>query len=196
MGGGEEKDPAIHLSPVLGEIFAALDPERRVRILDLGSALQANLEFYSKIASGVRIVPLLRDDGLEGLRRLDGDAFAARLDQLLPVDGDGFDLILMWDLLNYLGDEQPSRLAHHLSAVADADARIHAMITTGETMPSEPSRYELLEDGRLVYRPVTERSTAAPNPPAALVERWLDPFRVEHSVLLRHGVREFIATHG
>jgi hypothetical protein len=184
---------AVHDSPALAEIFAALDPDQPVRVLDLGPAIQANLDYYSTIGSGVRIVPLVRDDGLEGLQQLDADAFAAKLNRLLPVGGDGFGLVLMWDLLNYLDDEQPSLLAHHLAAVALDSARIHAMIFTGETMPPGPSRYELLQAGRLRYRPASHGRTGAPNPPAARVERWLEPFRVERSFVLRHGIREFIA---
>jgi len=198
LGGGLEiaegdADPALHDSPALAEIFATLDPEQPVRVLDLGPALQTNLNFYAAIANGVRIVPLLRRDGLAGLQELDPEAFTARLDRLLPVEEEAFGLVLMWDLLNYLVGEQPSLLARHLTAVAESGARIHAMTITTPTMPSEPSRYELLQAGRLTYRPTTNRHTNAPDPPPAQVERWLRPFRIERSFLLRHGIREFIA---
>jgi len=59
-------------------------------------------------------------------------------------------------------------------------------------MPAGPTRYEITGPGRLVYRPTTAERVAAPNPPPALVERWLDPFKITRSVILRHGVREFI----
>ncbi len=193
-----EKDgePAVHDSPALTEILAALDPERPVRVLDLGPALQTNLEYYATIGKRVRIVPLLRNDGLDGLRALDEEAFTAMLDRLLPTENAEFDLILMWDLLNYLVDDQPSLLARHLAAVSHPGAKIHVMIITAETMPAEPARYEILDAGRLDYRSTTDRRTAAPDPPPAKVERWLKPFRVERSFLLRHGVREFIAVNG
>ena len=192
-----EKDESstVHDSPALAEILTGLDPERPIRVLDLGPALQTNLDFYAKIANGVRIVPLLRDDGLEGLQQLDAESFAARLDRLLPIGDDAFGLFLMCDLLIYLVDEQPSLLARHLAAVAERGAAIHAMIVNAATMPSEPSRYELMEAGRLTYRPTTARRKTAPDTPPALVERWLKPFRIERSFLLRHGIREFIAVY-
>jgi len=189
----KNKTPAIHDSPALAEIFATLDPDRPVRVLDLGSALQTNLDFYANIANGVRIVPLQRNDGLEGLQQLDAEGFSSRLDRLLPIGDETFGLVLMWDLLNYLVEEQPSLLAHHLAAITEHGASIHVMIVTTETMPTEPSRYELLDGGRLAYRPTTRSRTTAPDPPPAMVERWLEPLRVERSFLLRHGVREFIA---
>jgi len=189
----KDENPAVHDSPALSEIFATLDPERPVRVLDLGPALQTNLDFYTTIANGVRIVPLLCNDGLEGLRQLDAEGFSSRLNRLLPIGDDAFGLVLMWDLLNYLVDEQPSLLAHHLAAIVEHGASIHVMIVTAETMPTEPSRYELLDGGRLAYKLTTRSRTTAPDPPPAMVERWLEPFRVERSFLLRHGVREFIA---
>jgi hypothetical protein len=192
----KENEPSVHDSPALSEILAAIDPERPVRVLDLGPALQTNLEYYTTIGSRVKIVPLLRNDGLEGIRQLDAGAFSAMLARLLPTEDDGFGLILMWDLLNYLADEQPSILSRHLAAVSEGGARIHAMITTAETIAAEPSRYELLGAGRLAYRPTTRLRTTASAPPPAKVERWLAPFRVERSFLLRHGVREFIAVNG
>jgi len=191
-GGG----PTTHDSPALAEIFAGISPERPVRVLDLGSALQTNLEYYATIGTGVRIVPLLRNDGLEGLRSLEPEAFSALLERLLPRDDVDFGLILMWDLLDYLIDDQPTLLARHLASVSEPGARIHVMVITTETMPAEPSRYELLDSGRLTYRPTTAKRTPAPDLPPAKVERWIKPFRVERSFLLRHGVREFVAING
>lgn len=187
--------PDEHDSPALAEIFAGIDEDRPVRVLDLGSALPSNLALFSTIASGVRIAHLLRGDELDELRSEDieeSDPFVAILDRLSPTDEEPFDLILVWDLLNYLVREQPAILAHHLAAVAERGARIHAMIFTGETMPAAPSRYELGDSGRLIYRPTTRARIDAPNPPAAQVERWLDPFRVTRSFVLRHGIREFL----
>jgi len=196
--GAIEKDggSAVHDSPALAEIISAIDPEHPIRVLDLGSALQTNLEYYATIGTGVRIVPLLRNNGLEGLRSLEAEAFSAMLDRLLPPNDIGFGLILMWDLLDYLVDDQPALLSRHLATVSEPGAKIHVMVITTETMPAEPSRYELLGAGRLAYRPTTPRRTTAPDIPPAKVERWIKPFRVERSFLLRHGVREFIAFNG
>ncbi len=191
---GEQCPSAAHDSPALAEIFAGLDEDRPIRVLDLGPALRSNLEFYSAFACSVRIAHLLRSDDLETLRHLDPDPFFSILERLSPADEEPFGLILVWDLLNYLVAEQPSILAHHLAAVAGRGARIHAMVFTTSTMPSTPSRYEFDAPGRLVYRPTTRRETDAPNPPAAQVERWLDPFRITRSFVLRHGVREFLGT--
>lgn len=192
---GEQFSSHVHDSPALAEFFATLDPDRPIRVLDLGPALRTNLEFYSSFASGVRIAHLLRGDDLEGFRHLDpgpSDLFLSIMERLAPGDEEPFGLILVWDLLNYLVGEQPTVLTHHLAAVAERGARIHAMTITAETMPAEPSCYEFMAPGCLNYRPITRRRTNAPDPPAAQVERWLDPFRITRSFVLRHGVREYL----
>jgi hypothetical protein len=190
----EPGTPPVHDSPALAELFASFDEEHSVRVLDLGPASPVNLEFYSTFASGVRIAHLLRGEELESLAEDEEDVFVSLLGRLCPADQQTFGLILAWDLLDHLGSERPSILAHHLAAVADRGAKLHVMTTTSDTMPAKPTRFEIDDAGRLLYRTVTERRIPAPNPPPALVERWLDPFRVTRSVVLRHGVREFLAT--
>lgn len=188
--------PEEHDAPGLAEIFGSIDPERPCRILDLGPALRLNLELYSTVASKVRFADLFHGDSPTAMADLENDCFVHRLTRLLPIGDDLFDLILTWDLLNYFDHDQPSLLAGQLAAVAARGALLHAMVVTVDSMPAEPTRYELREPGLLAYLPTTTRSTAAPMPPPAQVERWLAPFRVERSIVLRHGVRESIGVYG
>jgi hypothetical protein len=62
-----------------------------------------------------------------------------------------------------------------------------------ETMPDIPNRYRILGDDQLAYEPVTTDRRGAPNLPPAAVERRLEGFEIEHSFVLRHGVREYVA---
>lgn len=189
----DERDSATHDSPTLAELFSTIDADHPVRVLDLGPATRVNLEFYSEFASGVRIAHLLREDDLKKISEAEDGFFVSLLDRLSPSGDETFGLILGWDILDHLSHEQPSILAHHLAAVADRGARVHVMTTTTDTMPAVPTRFEIDGPGRLVYRSSTERRITAPNPPPAQVERWLDPFRITRSVILRHGIREFLA---
>ena len=188
-----ENDSATHDSPALAEIFASIDAEHPNRVLDLGPASRVNLEFYSGFASGVRIAHLLRGDDLKKASESDEGFFVSLLDRLSPSGDETFGLILAWDILDHLTDEQPSILAHHLAAVAERGTRVHVMTTTAHTMPAASTHFEIEGPGHLVYRPTTEERITAPNPPPAQVERWLDPFRISRSVILRHGIREFLA---
>lgn len=184
--------PCTHDSPALADIFGAIDPERPIRLLDLGPASPTNLDFYGGFTCGVRIAHLLRDLEPYDPDEPDDTAFVSSLDRIAPSDNEAFDLILAWDTLDYLTSARTSVLCHHLVAVAAHGAHIHAMTLSSGTMPSEPSAYEIAGPGRLVYRAGTDRVIDAPRIPPAAIERRLEPFRVSRSILLRHGVREFV----
>ena len=74
-----------------------------------------------------------------------------------------------------------------LGPVAGASITLQPYGKRGRLPPAhlEPAAFtiELLESGK-------DNSTPAQ------VERWLKPFRIERSFLLRHGIREFIAVNG
>jgi hypothetical protein len=182
----------IHPSPALAEIFGCIRGTRPFRILDLGAARRANLEHYFDIADGVRIAHLLRDNEASDLRRLEPGRFTRLLDGLTGRHDTAFDLILLWDVLNYLGQDQVALLARNLARVAERGARLHALVYTTPTMPTQPSTIEIVDAQRLRYRLSTDRRCPTPDLPPALVERLLRPARVTRSVLLRHGVREYL----
>ncbi len=185
--------PEVRRSPVLEELLAGLDPERGLRVLDLGPASRRNLECYSTFAAGIRFAGLWS----AAIHREDpasGDAvFRDRLDALLPLGGPAFDRLLTWDLLNYLSGDRTILVVRRLTALAAPDARLHAIIATGATLSAEPLRYHIVRPGEVEYAAATSDLVSAPDLTPAEVERRLEPFRVAHSVVLRHGVRELVA---
>lgn len=183
---------AVHDAPLLEQILDRAGRQGGVRLLDLGRALPSNLEHYSSFAAKIRFVDLLgqRDDG--DVRSLDDQAFEHRLDELLPVCHGTFNVILTWHLIDYLGPSRTPRLIDRLTATAAPGATLHVMMTTTATMPSEPDDF-VFAAGRLSRRPRTTAQTTAPGTPPATAERWLAPFRIQRSIVLRRGVRELSA---
>jgi len=184
---------AARASPALAELAASLREDATLRVLDLGPAVRENLEHFSRFGGGVRIAHLLRSRDIETIRAFDAAAFRKTLERRVPATGEPYDLILVWDLFNYLGDDLAVLLTQHLAGVSRGGALLYAMTYTADTMPSSPSVFRVCAGNSLIYRPTTDRFEEASNPPPALVERWLKPFRVIRSFILRHGVREFLA---
>ncbi|MEE4270100.1 MAG: hypothetical protein V2I67_00395 [Thermoanaerobaculales bacterium] len=186
----------VHDAPALASALEAFDADHPVRLLDLGPALPANLGFYDCFTTGVRIAHLLRDLPPVDPEKPDDASFVSILDRIEPSDHTRFGLILAWNTLDYLTAERAALLSHHLAAVADHGALIHAMTFTAGTIPASPSGYEIVEPGRLIYRHADQPAITAPDIPPADAERRLGPFRVTRSILLRHGVREFVGILG
>lgn len=187
---------AVHGSPALAEIFSGLAADRDRRILDLGPATRRNVEHYATVADRMRFVHLLGGDPAHDLRQLDPTALVRRLEKLVPFGTESYDLILTWSSFDYVEGAHVSAVASRLATVAAPGARLHAMIATTNMMPAAPLRYEIVGPGRIAYLATTEQLIPAPNPPPAKVERWLEPFRVDRCVVLRHGIRELIAVAG
>jgi len=185
-----------HGAPALASVLEAFDADHRVRLLDLGPALPANLDFFGGFTTGVRIAHLLRDLPPVDPEKPDDAPFVSILDRLEPADDSRFGLILAWNTLDYLTAERAALLSHHLAAVAEHGALIHAMTFTAGTIPASPSGYEIVGPGRLVYRHADQPAIEAPDITPADAERRLGPFRVSRSILLRHGVRELIGILG
>ena len=185
-------DPEIHPSPLLGELLERCEPDRGLRVLDLGPASCRNLEHYSAFASVVRFADL-RGAAIHGETAAPDDlGFGQKLDVLLPLSDRAFDLVLAWDVLNYLDGDRAPRLVRHLAAIAGPGARLHALVVTASTLSSEPLGYQIVSPGEVAYG-AGKQPVPAPQLPPAKIERWLEPFRVRRSVILRHGVRELLA---
>lgn len=180
-------------SPGLEEALRGFSDARRVRVLDLGSAVAANVEYLSSRVSYLQIVDAIdRGDGDSGgaaaMCRL--DVLEALIDERLP----GFNLILLWDVLNYLTPEQAERMMSAIARLCSPYARLHAIVFATDTMTELPNRYRIVDGSHLVYEPTTTEVRGAPDLPPAAVEKMLRGFEIEHSFVLRHGVHEYVAS--
>lgn len=178
-GGVEE-----HRSPGFKAALAGSSARVGCRVLDLGPALPANVDFLSRFASHLSIADLSEEGGstdAEGWR-----------DRLADVKGP-FDLVLVWDLLSHLDRQQARDLVGWLRSVARPGGSLFLLIHEGPEMPARPLLFEIRGDDQILYRPARPGSIAAPRIPPAEVARMLLGFRVEASFLLRHGVREYVA---
>ncbi|MGD8441123.1 MAG: hypothetical protein PVG53_11340 [Holophagae bacterium] len=189
----DSHDEVVHDAPALAELFTGRGSDAGGRILDLGVASRRNFEFYASVATGVRFLGLTDPHNLTALRDLEAVAFERRLRELLPVGREVFDIVLTWTFFDHLGPAQPNHLSRHLAAISVPGARLHAMISMSERMAAVPDRFEIVGTGRLGYLPTRCDQVPAPCTPPAKIEAWLAPFRVEHAVVLRHGIREVLA---
>lgn len=187
-------EPFEYSSPGLRALLAGLSEGGGHRILDLGPVVPANLEVYSRFARVVRFVDLLRDELAAGGVPPGGAILSApAVARLLPERAGSFDVVLAWDLPSYLDGTTCRTLMAQLAACGAPHARLVAMLVAAEVMSEKPLRFELREGGRVSAAPVTAAMRGGPNLAPAEEQRRLEPFVVDHSVLLRHGLREYLA---
>lgn len=205
------RPPHSHPSLALSELLRTPPfdgrASRRLHVIDLGPALGENISFLAEsFPCSVEVVDLFAS-----LPALAGTDPEGTIDQALPADGEPADLVLAWDVLNYLSKEQFRAAGRRLAQRCRPGATLFAMIVTAPDMPHRPGSYLLRHSraggGRggtgagqpvessieLLYRHEGEAGRrAAPRFRPAEVDAMLPGFSVRRSMLLRHGIQEFL----
>ncbi len=185
----EELEPTPTVTEHHAVAFAAaltrLGAARRARLLDLGPVVGANLEVYCGVARSVVVVDLAVACGLkESVRHGEPDRPARAVEEVLTSAPGSIDLVLAWDLLNYLSLEAVALLAARLAVELAPGAALHAFVATGAVMPARPGRWLIRSPDRLALESGSVAERPAPGWLPAVVEKTLSGFRVERSVVL------------
>lgn len=190
--------PAVAQAEVAPEVYkslgltALLESMRRkgqgLRILDLGSAVGGNVEFLSQLGCKLHIGDLYasRSMAVEG-EELGQEFF----EQLFPADA-RLDVVLAWDLFNYLQRKEMAKLGVLLRRHCRPGALIFALMWIQKQIPAQPIRFRMQENGQLVYERRSALERPGPRYPPAEISGLLKGFRVDRSFLLRHGIQEYL----
>lgn len=188
-------DTEVYRSMGLDALVQELAEERSYAILDLGPALGANVDFWSGFACRIHFADLygsLAEVGFEA-----GDEApvwdAALLQRLLPFEPETrFDIILCWDILNYLTQEQVTSLVAYLAGFCKQGTYLFAQFWLSPRIPARPITFKIVDREHLRYanRDLETRSWAFFQPRD--INKIMDNFRVAGSFLLRHGIQEYL----
>ena len=188
----EAAEPEVHPSLALASLLAELRPDRSLRLLDLGPAVGANIAFWSeRLPCSVQVADLHRSlaevpagtDPETALRAALPEARAGEP----PID-----LVLAWDLFDYLERDRIRALAAALASRCRPGARFFAMVRIGKEIPREPGSYLIRPDGSLVYRLDSPHTRPGPRHRPAEIEAATPGFTTDRNFLLRHGVQEYL----
>src|SRR5262245_48998285 len=189
----ESVQPQKFSAPLFRSLVEALQTRNRWVVLDLGAAHTETISLFAGYRCRMDIVDLA--DGLDELNVLeDPRQLQVTAEALLPArSGEATDLVLCWDLLNYL--KRPA-LRAVMSCVAERSRRnalAHALIVYSDAhMPSRPGSFVPLPDLHLVN--VTSQADRRPAPrysPGDLND-CLPGYAIERAMLLGNGMQEFL----
>ncbi|MCK8514870.1 hypothetical protein M0534_00795 [Methylonatrum kenyense] len=185
-----EAFPARLLQATIDSLEAG---ERRV-ILDLGGAQPGSLD----LLSGFRCRYCI-GDVLDDLMRLDARqepvSLDAVIDELLPASVFGnADLVLCWQLLDYLETPVLEALGRRLRHLLASGGLIHAITEySASDMPDPMHPLFLDRDGAVRYASVRSGSRRpAPRHAPAELQKRLGGLQMERAVLLGNGMQEYL----
>lgn len=160
-------------------------------ILDLGPALGENVRRMkgSKLFIA-NFFETLTECGAAS--RVDAKAFAASCERLLQFPEEvRFDLVLVWDLFNYLSLAEVEVLARRLVALSRPGTRIMALVSIQKRIPDRPFRFVIQDEDSLRYETLASGLRDCPRHTEAEILKRMAGFSVERGMLLRNGMREY-----
>jgi hypothetical protein len=184
-----ESGPEVHRS--LG-LAALLEGMRRrgqgLRILDLGPAVGANVEFLSQLGCKLHIGDLYASRSSAA----DGEELGVEFfEQLFPADA-RLDVVFAWDLFNYLQRKEMMRLGTLLQRHCRPGALVFALMSIQKQIPAQPYRFRMQDGNQLVYERRTSLDRPGPRYAPSEMASAMKGFRVDRSFLLRHGIQEYL----
>lgn len=171
-------------SQLLAALFRHVDEGQRVSVLDVGQAMPETVDFLSAFRCKLFIADLFADLPV-GTGSEDDPPLAARFAELLPFPEDSrFDIVLFWDLFNYLEPDAIAAFLHHVRPFLHPGTVAHGFAVHNPRSPQVEdchgiARIDALtvrRRGRLPpgYSPHSQRQ----------LQSLLQGFTVERSVLL------------
>jgi hypothetical protein len=161
--------------------LADLAEERSGRgfsVLDLGPAVKANLDFFLGRGARVTVADFYRS--------------GSRCEGIASDPETRFDLVLAWDVLNYLDRDGLGRLMETLGPHFRPGTALHGLIATSREISAVPSRFRIEDRETIVCEVQGGRKVPAPRyVEQDLLKRMLG-WTVEHRVQLRSGMLEYL----
>ncbi len=183
-----------HQSPCLKLLSERLGEGGRHLIMDLGPAVGPNIQFFAERGCKLYIADLHESLFSASVRQPENErAFEQMLENDLPsTDGQAVDVILTWDLLNYLTVEQMRLLGAALGKYCHRRTQLFAMIATHKEMPARPTLFNVLDHEHMWFEPDGQWRRDAPRYTEPDLRRGMPDFEVDVSFLLRSGLQEYM----
>lgn len=172
-------------SSLLPSLFADVDEDQPLAVLNIGPALPETIEFFSRYRCKLHFIDLFSE--LPRLQAGDDSEIDPRtnLAKLLRLPADiRIDLCLFWDLFNFLEGAVIRDLLAILRPHLHSATRAHCFAVHNLKAPQQAQLYGIRETDQIsVRRRPTSLPGYSPHNQGQL-EKWLDGLRISRSVLL------------
>ena len=180
-------------APLFHSLMQRLEDGGRWIVLDLGAARANTIQTFGKFRCRLDIVDLA-----EGLGALRGETDSRVLRQrvealLLPRDTEGMDVVLCWDLINYLPEPALTAVMESIAVRCKRGALAHGLVYYSmRQMPERPGSFVPLDDQKLANLASPGPERPAPRYSPEDLARCMPRYTVERGRLLRNGMQEFL----
>jgi hypothetical protein len=185
-------EPGVYKSLGLNTLLRSIQDDRKYFILDLGQPLGINVEFWSRYRCRLYIEDFYRGYKAKAAPGSEVSREAIFADLLRFSEETSFDIILAWDLFNYLAPEEIEMLVLRLSRWCRAGTLLFSLISSLPLIPAEPTDFRILDSERMIYDTRTHETRPCPRYHPRDIAKFVARFEVSVSFLLRHGIQEYV----
>ena len=197
---GTITDLSPHFEPIghfralaLKAMVGGLKAGKRLSILDLGPASGATIEFFSNYTSRIRVEDLAQ--ALEQSGRFRPESLRnepiPEFNKLFSFASDAcFDVILCWDLLNFLSAVELAQFATYISRFSTPDTVLYAHFFSTKATPLKPGRYRIEAVDKISFAFGSELTRSGSGFSQSQIKKLMPQFQIKASFLQRQGIRE------
>ena len=195
------QDKVLRLSG-LGLIRDHLVQHKRCNVLDLGPPVNDNISYFREFHCRIQIQDmyqeLINDPRYQSVLyghdgELNDQDIGQLFDKLLgDCHGIHYDLILLWELIDYFHQRTLTALMRSLATHCTRETYLYMVSSTNRFIPSVASRFLLLGDNQIRYKPFSSELIDGPRYSVRAIERMLPGFHLVRSFLLPEGLQEYI----
>lgn len=184
-------NPRSFTASALEQLVSGLDPERRYDILDLGPSVARNILFFQP-----HVRCYYQEDLLSLLQQQPGSELDSdTLNQYFSFQDAQYDMVLAWDLFNYLSMSAITNLGAYLHAHLRPGAQLHAILYPHGLMPEQPSIFQISAKNLVNIQCATNEQIVAPGYGYKTLREILPNFERQRSFLLQAGFSEELYLH-
>ena len=187
-------EPEIQRSLALKKLTGKLQNEKRYNILDLGSSVSQNIDFCSAFCQKLYIEDFYCTlSSFDFLSPEDGLSLDIVYQYLLPYKAETqFDIILAWDLFNYLDELEFRELMVHLGRFCRTNTLLFAFISTCKSIPERPAKYSIVDTETITSQKLSNIIRPCPQYQETQLNKLMPEYQVLNSFLLRNGFKEYL----
>ena len=176
-------------SGILPILCNLIEEEPGCNVVDLGATSVDNCMRFSR--NGARVYLDTSGGNLRTRVLRSSELEASDIDDLLAYCPDAVDLLLFWDILDYLSIESIGRLMRRFGEVMRPGGLLYAMVSQQFRIPTEPALIDVLQVNRVRFH-IGPLDREGPHHAPKQLEQRMPGFRIEKLYLMQNGVQEHL----
>ena len=188
---GDEDRPAVSLqaSKVLADLFAQIDKDRPLTILEVGLIVPETVQFFSRYRCRIHVLDLFTELTTGTLdETVAGSTLQRRFQDLFRFEvGTVVDICLLWDFPHYLNEYQLRAFSRALWPWLNRESRAHGFGVHSAATILSSREYGIVDEQTISVRPRVLPGPPRSPHPQSFMNEWLTCFSTSRGVLLPDG---------